>query len=111
MTRPKSRSIVIPLSASTPKPAIEVMPEASTAVPVRAYVSRSASPIDAPGLALLVVAGREDHAELGGDGDHERAERRRHRVERDVTASSTSDDQPVASAIGSSGTSAREAER
>ena len=36
VTIPKSRSIVIRLNASTPKPAIDVTPDASTAVPVRA---------------------------------------------------------------------------
>ena len=38
-----------------------------------------------PGRALLAVALGEQHAELGGDRDHERAERCRHRVERDRT--------------------------
>ena len=32
-------------------------------------------------LALLAVAGGQQHAELGGDGDHQRAQRDRHRVE------------------------------
>ena len=38
----------------------------------------------AGGLALLAVARREQDAELGGDRDHERAQRGGHRVERDA---------------------------
>ena len=39
------------------------------------------------GLALLAVARRQQHAELGRDRDHERRERDRHRVEVDLQRS------------------------
>ena len=70
---------------------------------------RSASAAVEARRALLAVARGEQHAELGRDRDHQRAERRRHGFSGTPSSHSTSADQPVASAIGTSGTSARSA--
>ena len=76
------------MTSRVAKPAIAVTPEASTAAPVRVVGAAQRLAGRAPLAALLVVAGGEDDAELGGDRDHQRAERRRHRVERDTASAS-----------------------
>ena len=97
VTRPKSRSTgateIRPMSsssgrpaiASTAKPAIAVTPEASTA-DAGARVGpaqRLADQSPAPPRSRVVARGKDD-AELGGDRDHERTQRGRHRIERDA---------------------------
>ena len=82
VTRPKSRSMRMSESVSTPKPAIAVMPDAATAAPVRAVRAPQRLDRVAPGDPLLAVALGQQHAELGRDRDHQRAERDRHRVQR-----------------------------
>ena len=69
-------------SASTPKPAIAVTPDAATAAPVRRYAATQRLDRVVAGEPLLAVALGQQHAELGRDRDHERAERDRHRVQR-----------------------------
>ena len=50
VTKPKSRSILMSETTSTAKPAIAVVPEASTAAPVDRYVRCSASPGSWPAM-------------------------------------------------------------
>ena len=84
VTRPKSRSIVIPLRREDAEAGDRGQPGGEHRRPGPRVGEAQRLADGRARLALLVVAGREDDAELGGDGDHERPERRRHRVERDV---------------------------
>ena len=112
MTRPKSRSIAMSEAIRTAKPAIAVTPEASTAAPVERVRARQRLAGVRPGLALLAVTRADSStensveiaitsalsaADIGFSGT--------------PTSHSTSADQPVASAIGTSGTHARAHDR
>ena len=110
MTMPNSCSMRTSENTSTAKPAIAVAPEASTAAPVERYVRRSARR-RRPARALLAVAAVSSTAnsvesaitsipsvaDIGFSGTR--------------SANRTSADQPVASAIGTSETHARSAQR
>ena len=83
VTRPKSRSMRMSDSASTPKPAIAVDARGGhggAGAPVGC--GAAPRPCRSPASTLLAVALGEQHAELGRDRDHERAQRDRHRVQR-----------------------------
>ena len=94
-------------STSTPNPAIAVMPEASTAIPVERYVRPSASASSYPAARSwrkrsdsstlnsveIAITSAPSVADIGFSGI--------------PVANRISADQPVASAIGISGTSAR----
>ena len=112
VTRPKSRSIAMSEAIRTAKPAIAVTPEASTAAPVervgaRQRVARLEARRRAPrGSARysstensveIAITSALSAADIGFSGT--------------PSSHSTSADQPVASAIGTSGTHARVHER
>ena len=84
VTTPKSRSILMPDSISTAKPAIAVDARGHHRPPGGGVGDRQRRGRVAAGLPLLAVALGQQHAELGGDGDHQRAQRDRHRVEGDA---------------------------
>ena len=108
---PNSCSIRTSEAASTAKPAIAVTPDAATAAPVEPYVRRSASPGSQPAARSsrkraasstansveMAITSAPSVADIGFSGIR--------------SANRTSADQPVASAIGTSGTSARSARR
>ncbi len=82
VTRPKLRTMAMSESASTPKPAIAVTPGDEHRRAGRAVRAPQRPATSWPRQPLLAEALGEQHAELGGDRDDQRAERGRHRVER-----------------------------